>query len=439
MKVDEIIGEITRLVVHNGDFTKLYRSMDCFNPLKVLDVYKQEQNQLNMISWLLNPQENHRLGDYFIKEFISKVVICNEENVSVANLSQAELHLSNYFDAEVNSNWKSLRKSKMVDLLIHSPKNNLVIIVLHNKSRENLSLHMHECYSMIKDEKNFQNAKLLPVYLTDTGEDPPLSNYCQLTYEDIFSLVEKTINHHRGEISKRIEIFLHDYLNLVNQETVQNNEDVELCQSIYREHKDIIHWLLQETKDLQTSELSTIRNETIKRYGRLLTLIKAKGKEDPYTIAMKRFLEDKLEVSLSSCRLKNTEQWFYPIKFLNIEGMQQAVLPSWNSPYPVSYYFKKEQGKLKLKLEIGPFKDPSLRMDFIKFVNDNSNFKINIKAFRIESVSTCIKMEDVPFEDWEWNKVDIIVTRMNHLFKYKFAETNNEIIKLIEKFKWTII
>ncbi|OZM57184.1 hypothetical protein CIB95_06875 [Lottiidibacillus patelloidae] len=438
MKADEIIGEITRLVVHNDDFSKLSSSMESFNPLKVLDVYNYELKQLNMLSWLLNPQENHRLGDYFIKEFINKVVISNEENESVKNLSQIELHLSNFYDAQVTPHWKSLRKSKTIDLVIHSAKNNIVVIVLHNEKKENISLHMQECYAMIKEDIKFTNAHVLPVYLTDTGEEAPLSNYCQLTYEDFLSLIDKTIEHHHGELSERIVLFLKDYLSLVNQELVQDEKLVTLCQSIYREHKDIIHWLLQKTSAIQTRELHKVSQETINRYGKLLSVILEKGKEDPFTIAMKNFMQDKLEVSLSSSRLKNTQHWFYPIKFLSIDGMQQAAVPSWHSPYPVSYYFKKEQGKLKLKLEIGPFKDPTLRMEFIKFVNDNSNFTINVKAFRVESVSTCIKMEAIPFEDWEWNKVEIITTRMNHLYQYKFSETNNEILNLIEKFRWKI-
>jgi hypothetical protein len=114
----------------------------------------------------------------------------------------------------------------------------------------------------------------------------------------------------------------------------------------------------------------------------------------------------------------------------------RIVHPDWHSPYPVSYFFKKEKEKLKLKLEIGPFKNPKQRMTFIKFINDHSDYKINLKAFRIESVFTSIKSEMIPFEEWEWNKDEIILTRMNHLYKYKFAETNREILALIQQFDW---
>jgi hypothetical protein len=437
-KVEEKIGKLSQLLINNEDFSNLEAKMNIFNPLKILRIGQHELENLNVLSWLLTPTGNHHLGDSFLKAFIKTIVINNEEKEPTMKLSPVKLQMSNFYDAKIYQNWRTPRKLKMIDFLIISEANKLAIMLIHKSVDENIAYHLQECLALVKANPAFEHYEIIPVFLTSTGEDPPNKNYSKLTHEDLYFLLHEMMNLNNGQLHEKVEHFLKDYLNFLKENSIQNETLIQLSRDIYRDHVETIQWLLNESHNTPSVELKQLSQEILHKYKPMLQFILQEGKEDPFVTAMEKFLDNKMDYSLSTKRLKNTELWFYPLQFLNIEGLQRAVNSDWHSPYPVSYYFKKDYEKLKLKLEIGPFKDANQRMAFIKFVNNQSNYKINVKAFRLESAYTCIKTESIPFESWEWNKEEIILTRMNHLFEHKFGDTHEEIMALVEQFDWKI-
>lgn len=59
---------------HSRDFARLHQKFHQFNPLKVLRVDQFEIRHSNVLAWLLNPNENHQLGSFFVKRLLSRLV-----------------------------------------------------------------------------------------------------------------------------------------------------------------------------------------------------------------------------------------------------------------------------------------------------------------------------------------------------------------------------
>ena len=53
-------------------FQQLNQQVNSFNTLKILKLENYEIRHSNILSWLLNPKENHNIGDYFLRKMIFK-------------------------------------------------------------------------------------------------------------------------------------------------------------------------------------------------------------------------------------------------------------------------------------------------------------------------------------------------------------------------------
>ena len=68
--------ELENFLLHTDCLNALNPWLDNFNIFDVLKLSRTEIRHSNMISWLLNPHENHGLGDSFIRELI-RIIIRN--------------------------------------------------------------------------------------------------------------------------------------------------------------------------------------------------------------------------------------------------------------------------------------------------------------------------------------------------------------------------
>ncbi|MYL34308.1 hypothetical protein GLW08_10550 [Pontibacillus yanchengensis] len=65
----ELYLKISRFLSNNELLFELNSSLREFNPFKVLKVDQYEIRHSNMLAWLLDPKENHDIGDLFLKKF----------------------------------------------------------------------------------------------------------------------------------------------------------------------------------------------------------------------------------------------------------------------------------------------------------------------------------------------------------------------------------
>lgn len=71
---DENIDALEDLIIDNPDLERLEELLAQFNIFEVLGAVNQEVRHSDFLSYLMNPQENHGLGDYFIRKFLQSVI-----------------------------------------------------------------------------------------------------------------------------------------------------------------------------------------------------------------------------------------------------------------------------------------------------------------------------------------------------------------------------
>ena len=64
-------------LVMDQDLEELENLLDEFNIFEVLGAVRVELRHSEFLAYLMNPQQNHGLGDDFVKKFLQKVVCTN--------------------------------------------------------------------------------------------------------------------------------------------------------------------------------------------------------------------------------------------------------------------------------------------------------------------------------------------------------------------------
>jgi hypothetical protein len=95
--------------------------IDVFNPFNILAIENYEIRHSNVLAWLLNPNGNHGLGDYFLKKVLSQAVLINED-VLGDEINLMKIHLADFGDTIVR------REEQNIDILLRSKRNKLLFI-----------------------------------------------------------------------------------------------------------------------------------------------------------------------------------------------------------------------------------------------------------------------------------------------------------------------
>jgi hypothetical protein len=97
---------LNKFIINNVKLDRLESKLNKFNPLKVLKVDEYEIRHSNMLAWLLDPSENHGLGEEFFKKFLGEVILLNE-NMDL-DISILDIYLKNFHDIQISREWNSI-------------------------------------------------------------------------------------------------------------------------------------------------------------------------------------------------------------------------------------------------------------------------------------------------------------------------------------------
>lgn len=92
--------QLYNFIVNNHNLEILESKIDVFNPFKVLEIERYEIRHSNVLAWLLTPNENHGLNDFFLKKVLSQAVLINED-VLADEINLIQIHLFNFSDTSI--------------------------------------------------------------------------------------------------------------------------------------------------------------------------------------------------------------------------------------------------------------------------------------------------------------------------------------------------
>lgn len=100
----EEIKCLEKFVLSNPELDHLENLVSEFNIFEALNLRYAEIRHSSFLVWLLNPYENHGLGNYFIRQFLKRIASLKKSYFSSADVSvfDFELFLTMMWKLDVN-------------------------------------------------------------------------------------------------------------------------------------------------------------------------------------------------------------------------------------------------------------------------------------------------------------------------------------------------
>lgn len=226
---------------------------DNFNLFDVLRITNVEIRHSNFLAWIFDPNENHGLGDSFIKAFITKVVSkCNQSKYRTFDLL-----LQDFFSYQV------FREYYHMDIVLSSREEKKAVII-ENKIWSGESTHQLNTYieSSKKELKDFD--QILFVFLTPYGDEASNpDDWITFSYGEIIDTLQSTL---KGKtLRAEVALVIQNYIDIVRKNIMKEKDEelVRICNEIYNKHRTALR-LIFENVNVDNSIEHEIITETLR-------------------------------------------------------------------------------------------------------------------------------------------------------------------------------
>lgn len=225
--------------------------VDTFNFFDVLKVSKMEIRHSNVISWLLDPNENHGFGGKILSalnSYIAKMFCINDSPTSFKILTM------NYTDIMIYREWKN------IDILVESNEFKYVLCIENKFGSQEHDDQLNRYYNIIEEKYGKEYTKLY-LYLSPEG-NPPINDdngvWNPIKYETIITIIENEIK--KTTLEQKRKDFIQSYVDILRRETMEDTKLIEICQEIYRKHKDALDLIYEHRPDKLQNLHEIIKN-----------------------------------------------------------------------------------------------------------------------------------------------------------------------------------
>ncbi len=174
--------EINNFLINNEKVDDIQAKLNYFNPLEIIGVENSEIKNTKILAWLLNPNENHYLGDKFLTRFLSEAFKHVEDKwvldalqdhqrskigkpINVCNIVKENLH-----NAIIKTEF-SIQNVK-IDILIELPEQKWVFIIENKLEATQQNNQLARYWEAIQTKEYYDEYNIAGIYLTIGGTDP---------------------------------------------------------------------------------------------------------------------------------------------------------------------------------------------------------------------------------------------------------------------------
>lgn len=218
-----------------------------FNMFDVLKISRTEIRHSNMLGWLLNPNENHGMGDVFLKGILQRLV----ENDSDGRYDVFNVLLMDFYTFSVIREWKN------IDILLTSTEEKTVVAIENKVGSHEHSNQLNRYRNIL--EKEYPDYNRMLVFLTPDGENPSdVENWDVLTYSDVIDVLESATL--QIKILPDVDLMIKNYIDVVRRDIVEDQQLIDICNKIYNKHKKALDLIFENRIDGKTQLTDAIKD-----------------------------------------------------------------------------------------------------------------------------------------------------------------------------------
>ena len=237
------------LVIDNEELEQLEALLAQFNIFEAIGAVRQEVRHSDFLAFLLDPQQSHGLGDIFVKKLLQKAV--GSTGDAALPVRPIDLELWSLDDIEVRREWQN------IDILLLSEAHRLAVIIENKVDSGEHSGQLGRYRQTVSQHYPDPEWRVIGLFLTPEGEQPSDERYMPISYTLVCELVESLIEARASTLGPEVRTLMGHYAQMLRRHIVSESEIADLCQRIYRKHKQALDLIFEYRPDLQ-SEISNL-------------------------------------------------------------------------------------------------------------------------------------------------------------------------------------
>ncbi len=412
-------------------FQQLNQAVNSFNTLKILKLESHEIRHSNILSWLLNPKENHSLRDYFLRKMLEHLILIDENNKNPQYDTIGGILNQSLIDSHVYREVKT-DKNRYIDLLIVNQQLKTVFLI-ENKFYSTESENQLDDY-LEYIEHQFENFTIIPIYLTLDGEEPSNKQYFIMTYERIESILHTILMLYKDQISDDVYKFIEDYDQILKERFYPNQDQIIQAIEIYRNHKPIIDALFEETST-QYKQLhfqSGYQFEFMTKYKNTINYIFKHG-QNILSYSFEQFIQQLFDEDVLY-NAHPTVPNLLPPEWHAISKIQLREPNYWLGKGLIVWFEQTNDHRLRLIAEVGPIQYAG-RLSLLEGLETvGLSFRENSKLEKARYTRIYTQKVDVN----KWNDMEELTQAMLDLYNSaEFSLLRKQVASILNKEKTT--
>jgi len=269
---------LEKLVVQETlNLEKIEEALNSFNPLEVMGVVHRELQHSNVLGWLLDPSGSHKMGNYFLKGFITELDMSGAERI--------ELLLSDPNKVEVRREWEN------IDIVIAGREPSFAIIIENKvwagRTGADQLLRYRKKAEQLLGDFDRQYFVFLTPFPQSLSADEEQARYINITYETAVGILNSLPFSDLG-ISKDVTSFIEHYIQTLQNKIIMDSEHIRLARKIYKRHRQALDFIMNNKPVLWSPKLFELVRDYIDAHPKLTLYTR----DDPKII---RFLPKAIE------------------------------------------------------------------------------------------------------------------------------------------------
>jgi hypothetical protein len=237
------LGALQALVVDNPELERLEVLLGQFNIFEALGAVRQEVRHSDFLAFLLDPAENHGLGDEFARRLLQRIL--SSAGAGAVGLSPIDLDIWSLDALAVEREWHD------IDILLLDEPHRLAVVI---ENKIGCVEHSDQLARYFKAAtQRCPGWKIVGIYLTPDAEPPSHECYIAADYLSVCQIVEKLIESRSSTIGADVRTMMVHYAQMLRRHIVSESEIAELCQRIYRKHQRALDLIYEHRPDQQAS------------------------------------------------------------------------------------------------------------------------------------------------------------------------------------------
>jgi hypothetical protein len=229
------------LVVDNPELEELEERLGRFNIFEALGIARHELRHSDFLAFLLDPNQNHGLGDEFARQLLQKVVT-STGNQSLP-VSPIDLDVWDLNELAVLREWQN------IDILLLDEAHRLAVII-ENKIGSIEHSNQLERYYRTADQHH-RGWKILGIYLSPEGDSPSHPAYVSADYTTVCHIIERLTAKRSSTLGDDVRTMMTHYTQMLRRRIVSESEIADLCRRIYRKHQKALDLIYEYRTDRQ--------------------------------------------------------------------------------------------------------------------------------------------------------------------------------------------